>query len=255
MKEIAAALIFFTRIPFYKLKCFNVDPKYFKEAINYWSIAGWVTGGISVATLYLADHLFSYEIAIVLTLLMRVLITGALHEDGLADFVDGLGGGTTKKRVLEIMKDSHIGTYGVLSLIFYFMLRYFLLINLSFHTALVTLFVADTFCKMLCSHMTFFLPYARDAETSKAKLVYVPMSIKAVILAGLAGLLPLFVTAFFFPCILIAIISSIIVFGIVIALLNKRIQGYTGDCCGAIFLLCELAFFMAINGIAYLSPF
>lgn len=110
MKEIAAALMFFTRIPFYKLKAFNIDAKYFKDAINYWPVAGWVTGGVMVLVYYLSSFIFPTFVSVIFTILSRTLVTGALHEDGLADFFDGLGGGTTRERVLEIMKDSHIGT-------------------------------------------------------------------------------------------------------------------------------------------------
>ena len=60
--------------------------------------------------------------AVVTAFAVRLLLTGALHEDGLADFIDGTGGGSTRERILEIMKDSRIGSYGVIGLVIYFML-------------------------------------------------------------------------------------------------------------------------------------
>ena len=60
------------------------------------------------------------SLAWIIAIVTRLLITGCLHEDGFADFLDGFGGGTTRERVLAIMKDSHLGTYGVIGLIAYF---------------------------------------------------------------------------------------------------------------------------------------
>ena len=125
MKQIAAALVFFTRLPFWRIKAFNVPAEYFKQVINYWAVVGWLTAGIMAGVLWCAAQVLPYSIAIIVALLSRLLITGALHEDGFADFFDGFGGGTTRERILEIMKDSHIGTYGVISLIFYFLFFYF----------------------------------------------------------------------------------------------------------------------------------
>ena len=67
-----------------------------------------------------SSFIFPPVVAVLLGVAARVLVTGALHEDGLADFFDGFGGGTERDSVLRIMKDSHIGSYGVLGLVFYF---------------------------------------------------------------------------------------------------------------------------------------
>ena len=72
------------------------------------------------ATLWVGSHYLPYLVAVLLAVVVRLLVTGALHEDGLADFLDGFGGGGhDRERILAIMKDSHIGTYGVLGLIIY----------------------------------------------------------------------------------------------------------------------------------------
>ena len=60
-----------------------------------------------------AIHFFDVETSVILALISRILVTGALHEDGLADFFDGMGGGKDREGILRIMKDSHIGSYGV----------------------------------------------------------------------------------------------------------------------------------------------
>ena len=114
-----AALIFFTRLPWWRLRA--VPKEAFEHVVDYWPFIGWLTGGVMAAVFYLASYLgLSTLMAALLTIVSRLLLTGALHEDGLADFCDGFGGGTTRERTLSIMKDSHIGTYGVIGLLFYF---------------------------------------------------------------------------------------------------------------------------------------
>lgn len=245
MKNIAAALVFFTRLPFWRIKVFRVDATYFSNVVNYWAVMGWLTGGVMAGVLWLSAQVLPYSVAVVVAMLSRLLITGALHEDGLADFFDGFGGGDSKERILAIMKDSHIGTYGVVGLIFYFLLFYLLLSHLPLPVACTVILIADPLCKFISSFIAGFLPYARTAETSKAKTVYNKMSYKAFIISCLFGLLPLILI----PNIkwLIALFFPLFVFGLLMYLMKKRISGYTGDCCGALFLLSELSFYIGIT--------
>lgn len=245
MKNIAATLVFFTRLPFWRLKAFQVPSEYFSQVINFWSVVGWLTGGIMATSLWLSAQILPYSVAIIIALLSRILITGALHEDGLADFFDGFGGCNTKERILEIMKDSHIGTYGVISLIFYFLLFFTLLTSLPLNWVCCTILIADPICKYISSQLTHFLPYARTVETSKSKTVYTKMPIKAFFVSSIFGLLPLLLI----PNLkwLFALVLPIITFIALITLMKKKIQGYTGDCCGAMFLLCELSLYLGVS--------
>ena len=249
MKNIAAALIFFTRLPFWRLKAFQVPAEYYSQVINYWAVVGWLTGGVMAASLWLTAQVLPYTIAIVFALLSRVLITGALHEDGLADFLDGFGGGNTKERTLEIMKDSYIGTYGVIGLVFYFLVLFTLFSQLSLNLACLTILIADPLCKYISSQITLFLPYARTAESSKSKTVYKQMSVKTFIISFFFGLIPLLLI----PNIswLLAIFLPIGTFIALILMMKKKLQGYTGDCCGATFLLSELSFYIGVIIISY----
>ena len=122
MHSILAAFIFFTRLPFWRIA--QVPSESFKHVVSYWALVGWLTAGLSVFVLYISSLILPSNIALLLAILTRLLITGCLHEDGLADFFDGFGGGNTKERILSIMKDSHIGSYGVIGLISYIGLLY-----------------------------------------------------------------------------------------------------------------------------------
>lgn len=244
MKDIAAAFVFFTRLPFWRLKAFNVPNECYRQVINYWSVAGWLTAGVMSGVLWISAQILPLQVAVILAMVSRLLITGALHEDGLADFFDGLGGGTTRERILEIMKDSHIGTYGVLGLIFYYLILYNLLYQIGLPLVCLAILSADPLCKLISSLVTLFLPYARTAETNKNKVVYKIMSIKPFVISAIFGLLPLILLL---NCkSWSAVLLPLIVFALLVIIMKKRIGGYTGDCCGAMFLLTELSFYLGI---------
>lgn len=196
-------------------------------------------------TLWLSAQFLPMSIAVILALLARLLITGALHEDGLADFCDGFGGGTSREKILSIMKDSHIGTYGVLGLLFYFGLLWNLLSTLSLSLACMAVASGDAWSKFCSAQIINVLPYARKEEESKAKVIYDRMDIPTWIVAFVAGGLPmcLFLNMSYWW----AALAPIAVVFLLLQLLRKRLQGYTGDCCGATFLLCELSFYLIIN--------
>ena len=101
--NILAAFIFFTRLPFWKIR--EVPAECFKHVVPYWPLTGWLTGGIMAGTLWLTGQILPVSLAWIIAIIARLLVTGCLHEDGLADFLDGFGGGTTRERTLAIMKD------------------------------------------------------------------------------------------------------------------------------------------------------
>jgi adenosylcobinamide-GDP ribazoletransferase len=244
MKDIAAAFIFFTRLPLWKISALRPEPEHYRRVIGYWPVVGWFTGAATAAALWMSAQVFPYSIAVILALLCRTLITGALHEDGLADFIDGFGGGNSRERILEIMKDSRTGTYGIAGLIFYYSLLFALLSQLPAPTACMVVAAADPLCKFICSLTPRFLQYARTAETAKSKTVYIPMSLGAMPVALAFGLLPLALIPD--PRWLAAVAFPVATFIVAIRSMKRKIGGYTGDCCGAAFLLCELSFYLAI---------
>ena len=145
MLRILAAFIFFTRLPFWKLA--EVPAEYFKNIVSRWALVGWLTAGLSVIVLYAGSLILPAGVALLLAMATRLLVTGCLHEDGLADFFDGFGGGTSRERILAIMKDSHIGSYGVIGLIGYFGLYYLLLSSLPVELAGCVMLAGDPFSR------------------------------------------------------------------------------------------------------------
>ncbi len=242
--RIIASFIFFTRLPFWRV--YQPPKEAYASVVEHWPLVGWLTGCIMAATLFLCTHVLPYPIAVILAVIVRLWVTGALHEDGLADFFDGFGGGSDRQRILTIMKDSHIGTYGVIALIFYFALLCGILISLPPMTAVFAILAADPLAKMLSSQIVNFLPYARREEDAKNKTVYRSIGVGATISLALQGLLPSIPLLFLTDATWwMAVLTSIVVVIFLFIYIGRKLQGYTGDCCGAVCLLAELSFYMA----------
>ena len=199
-------------------------------------------------TLYVGSMYLPYIIAVLLAIVVRLLVTGALHEDGLADFLDGFGGGGhDRERILAIMKDSHIGTYGVLGLILYELLLAACLLSLPPTLAALTILAADPYAKMVTAQLIMMMPYARREEEAKSKTVYRKMQWPASISLAVQGLLPMglylwytglaWELVIFLPCLAMYFLYLLI---------WNRLRGYTGDCCGAVCLLVELAVYLVV---------
>ena len=243
--NILASFIFFTRLPFWRL--YQPPKEAYATVVEHWPLTGWLTGGIMAATLFGACHILPYPVAVIIAIIVRLFLTGALHEDGLADFFDGFGGGTDRQRILTIMKDSHIGTYGVLALIFYFLLLWGILVSLPPMTAVFAILAADPLAKMFSAQIVNFMPYARREEEAKNKTVYRSISSLSTFSLALQGLLPSL------PLILLtntdwwlAILAPILIVTILFLVVWHKIRGYTGDCCGAVCLLVELSFYLTL---------
>lgn len=238
MKGFLAALMMFTRIPLWRIV--QVDKKYYTGILLYWPLVGFVTGLTTWGVLYLASSVLPLFPACILAVTARLLLTGALHEDGLADFFDGFGGGQDKDNILKIMKDSHIGSYGTIGLIIYFLL-YVSLLSSFYSLALPGVIIgADVLSKLSTAVMINSLPYARTEETSKNKVLYRRIRFMEFSLVA--------IVCFFILWLMSTPLPALIPAGILVACLRwyfkKKIGGYTGDCCGATVLLAEQFFYI-----------
>lgn len=242
MRSLLAAIMMFTRLPLWRWV--SVDKRYFADVIRFWPLVGFLTGATTGGVLWLAAHVVPLSVACVLAILARILLTGALHEDGLADFFDGFGGGTSKEKILSIMKDSHIGCYGVIGLILYFMLYYSLLT--SFDPAMVFPIVvcADCFSKLCTAVMINTLSYVRKEEESKTRVVYTKVRTLVFVLVGLLTAVPFyFLKDIAFAW---AVIPAVLMAIFLRFYMKAKIGGYTGDCCGASVLIIEQVFYLGV---------
>ena len=252
-KRTLAALMFFTRLPLWRLA--TVERSYFERVVPLWPLAGWLTGGVMALVLWLSQLAsLPTGVGVALALLARCLLTGGLHEDGFADFCDGFGGGTSRERTLSIMKDSHIGTYGVLGLIFYVLVVWNVLIVLiDAGLSPLLLVAADALAKGISATIIYYLPYARTEDDAKNRLVYVRTPWTERFISLVLALAPLAVSLSLVPDALpsptqwlLALLLPVSCCALLFHWMHRRIQGYTGDCCGATFLITETLLYLSL---------
>lgn len=232
------ALMFYTRIPVPQILPYSdID---LNKSTRYFPLIGWMVGGLSFLGYYLLQYFFTTEISVIGALLIGILITGAFHEDGLADFFDGFGGGWTQERILDIMKDSRVGTYGMVATIFQLSIKFFALVELTklfqhqLWILLLIFIVYHSLARASAIQLSFLLPYVREDETSKSKPIAKQFSVKEILGVVIFGLSPMILLLFNIPIYIFTLIPIIICIIYFYFYLNKWIGGYTGDCLGAV---------------------
>ncbi len=236
-----AAITFFTRIPVWKVV--EIPGDAFRRIIPFWPLTGWITGGITALVVWGLSHCMPLSVAVIAALALRVMLTGALHEDGLGDFFDGFGGGRDREGILRIMKDSHAGSYAIVGLIFYYLLLTNSLAAMPVDKLPLIILAGDPFSKMLTAFMINFLPYSRPVADSKSKTVYDKLSVGQFFITMAFGLIP-FVCLFSDVTTLFALLLPLLTALLLFLYVKHKIGGYTGDICGATALLCELMFYV-----------
>ncbi|WP_282087411.1 adenosylcobinamide-GDP ribazoletransferase [Aquimarina algiphila] len=236
------ALMFFTRIPC--PKWVNHDPQYLRLSSKYFPLIGIIVGSIGALIYYGASFLFSTEISLLLSIFATVYATGAFHEDGFADVCDGFGGGWTKEKILLIMKDSRLGTYGTIGLLLILGVKFAALRETNTSYIPLILISGHSLSRFIATTLIFTHPYVRDAEDSKAKPAAKSMTISMLIISSIFGIAPLF----FFknPWIFLTLIPMYVSKIFLAYKFKKWIGGQTGDCAGAVQQLSEVVFYLTI---------
>lgn len=233
IEELGLAVSFMTRLP--------VPPFEVRTgatlASGFWALplAGVLVGAIGGGVLWLGEAAgLSERVAAILAIAAMVLATGALHEDGLADFADGVGGGKTIAQRLEIMRDSRIGTYGVLALILAVGMQVEVLASLEVGPrALFLLIVAAALARaMLVVPLTLLQPARADG-------LAVYFGTPSVLLRSLAVIWPLALAALLLPpAMMVALAGGATLAAMVVtALAGRYLGGSTGDVMGAVVVL------------------
>lgn len=237
------ALAFFTRIPCAALG--SQDEQDFSHAAKFLPLVGAVIGSIAAA-IYLAAHrVFPQEIAVLASMAASLWLTGAFHEDGLADAADGLGGSWNKEQALAIMKDSRLGTYGAIALFLVLLTKFESLSYLDPAIIPAGLIAGHTLSRFGAVMVIATQSYVRTS--SKAKPFTSRLSPGEIGLAALFGVVPL---ALLTPRLLISVVPVVLAWLWFSRLLKRRLEGYTGDCLGAMQQLCEIAFYLSLLGLS-----
>ncbi len=295
MKSLLAAISLFTRVPVARFLPENyLGREHYGRAIVWWPVVGLLVGLVVALVLFLLGKIFPIYIAVLVTIAVRVLLTGAMHEDGLADFCDGFGGGASagsatnasttsayenneasqsadnsrateneaststadygiasegerasREKILAIMKDSYIGTYGVIALILYFLLLTSEIGTISaidMRSAVVAIVSAEFISRAASLWLVGTLPYARSEEESKIGFLYTKPSDAELVVMSLVSIAPLII--FLGVDMLVTLILPIIGIFLLRNYIKRKIGGYTGDCCGASVLIIEQLFYL-----------
>lgn len=234
------ALMFYTRIPC--PKWVTHDPEYLNKATRFFPLMGWIVGGICALVFIGTDFYVGTPIAILLSIIAGILTTGAFHEDGFADVCDAFGGGWTKQKILDIMKDSRVGAYGVIGMILILLLKFTALSAIPFSMMWIVLLAAHSFSRLCAVLVVATSQYVRENDDAKAKPLAKSITAKEIIPAIVFGLAPLFL--FQQLEILVVLILPLLGTFFLRRYFHKWIGGYTGDCLGATQQVTEILFYL-----------
>ncbi len=240
------ALQFFTRLPIPRWVGF--EQEWLHHASRYFPLVGIVVGAIGAGVYAAAALCLPAAVAAVLSTAATIYATGAFHEDGFADTCDGLGGGMTRERVLEIMKDSRVGAYGAIGVVCMLGVKCTALAMLPPASAIGALLLAHPLSRLAATSLIWRMEYARAegkakplAErmtTAEFCIASATVAIAAVLLLA-SGTLELH-----------SLLAALAVAGAGTLWLARkfarRIGGYTGDCLGAVQQLAEAAIYIAV---------
>jgi adenosylcobinamide-GDP ribazoletransferase len=239
-----AALMFMTRLPVGKGYVFRSED--LPRSAVYFPIVGAMIGSLGGLVLLCAEPFFPPVVAVLFCMGTTVLVTGALHEDGLADAMDGLLGGQEPRRRLEIMRDSRLGSYGAVALWFSLTAKAFVLTSLledGAFKAVTALIVAQGLGRAATVALLFSQPYVRS-DQSKASPFGNAVTLKETLLALI---FPVFLSFVLLGnksvLTLIAAAAGTWAAG---RYFQKKIGGITGDCLGATSQLIELVCYLSL---------
>lgn len=232
------ALFFYSRIPAGKI---NYSEENLTKAFRYFPLVGIIVGAIGGGIFLLSRWIFPVSVALVISVAVMVLVTGALHEDGLSDFFDGFGGGRDKERILAIMKESTIGAYGVIALILLFVSKLTLLLSINPSHIITVLIASHASSRMMPIFLINSSHYARTGE-SKAMHTRRRTDKVTFVIALIFGLLPLVFISWKIILVVIPVYAMIVM--VLKKYTERKIGGFTGDVLGALQQFSELAFYL-----------
>jgi adenosylcobinamide-GDP ribazoletransferase len=249
LREIGRALGFLSRVPV-PARFFAGHDGSMRQTSGAFAVAGAL---IALPPAFLLGLLLHFdvkpELAALLALALQILLTGGLHEDGLADCADGLGGGRTRERMLEIMKDSRLGAYGGLALILSLGLRTEALAGtadagpLAAGLAMVAVNAASR--AALVWHWRA-LPPARADGVAAAVGQPDEAALKMALVSGGAISGVLVIWGFGVATAVAAALVAAVAIALFTRLVRGKIQGHTGDTLGASEQVCEIALYVAL---------
>ncbi|WP_103879534.1 adenosylcobinamide-GDP ribazoletransferase [Vibrio hangzhouensis] len=243
------AVSFFSRLPIPKSTPYSAERM--NRAGRYFAFVGALLGGLCAMVFTMLEQVLPTTVAVVCTMVFSLLLTGAFHEDGLADMADGIGGGMSAERRLAIMKDSRLGTYGVATLVMALLLKFTVLVELADVSYLPWVLVLSyVYSRAVAASLISSMPYVSDPEGSKSKPLANKQTRAELVFLFLCGLAPVL---FFGFQVTISLVGLALLFRILFSRwLMARLGGFTGDCLGAAQQIVELLVYLVL--LIHLTP-
>lgn len=239
------AVQFLTRVPVPTLSGFQ--PDWTARSARYFPVVGALVGLVSAGVFVAASMVWNGWIAALLATTAGILITGAFHEDGLADAADGLGGGQTRERRLEIMKDSRVGTFGILALGLGIGLKVAAMAQLPVAVVVALMVAAHAGGRGAAVLVMRLLPYAGDMAHAKVKPVADGLTTSETVAALVFAALAMAAAVWITPVgTVVAGIAAAASAGIMAALAHRLIGGWVGDTLGACEQVFEISFLVVV---------
>lgn len=246
LRVLGTAVMFFTRVPLPAWR--EHRPEWLQAAPRYFPLIGAGVGGFGAGVWWLASFALPPEIAVTISMISTVLLTGAFHEDGFADVCDGFGGGWTKPHVLAIMRDSRVGAFGAIGVALLLGLKAVALARVPVCLMIGTLVAGHAVSRWAAVTLMATEDYVREENDAKAKPVAGRPGLGSLALATLFGLTPLlFVPAGTWW----AVGAVLLTRGGLGWWFRYRIGGYTGDCLGATQQVGEVVFYLAVVALTW----
>lgn len=241
LRLLLMAIQYFTRVPMPSWVGHSAE--HLNGTARYFTAVGVLVGGVGALVLWTTSLILPGPLPVILSTAATVFLTGAFHEDGLADTFDGLGGAATRERALEIMKDSRIGTFGVAALVLTLLIKVAALSSLPVTFAIVVLIAGHAFSRACAVTLLFAGSHVGNPELSRARAVAQPMSRGELVFAAIVGVAPLYWCGVHA---LAGIVCALIVLYVLARWFMRRLGGFTGDTLGAAQQLTEITFYLAV---------
>jgi adenosylcobinamide-GDP ribazoletransferase len=236
------AVRFFTRLPVPAWVGHSAEA--LNHSARYFPAVGLLVGAIGGLVYLAAAQLWPQSIAVLLSMAATIYATGAFHEDGLSDTVDGLGGGWEKLRILEIMKDSRVGSYGVVAMVLALLGKFTLLSAIDSALVPFVLLAGHSLSRYCSTLLLATMDYVREDLLSKAKPLATRLAPGALLVATFFALTPLALLPL--PNALAGVALAALATLWFARLFKRWLGGYTGDCLGATQQLSEIAFYLGL---------
>jgi adenosylcobinamide-GDP ribazoletransferase len=249
------AVMFFTRIRVPAR--IGHEPEMLNHASRHFPLVGCLVGAMGALCTWAALELYPPTIAMLLGMLATLWMTGAFHEDGLADMLDAFGGGYTRARTLEIMKDSRLGTFGTVALCLALGLKWTCLISMRQPWMLFGgLCAAHAWSRAVAISVVESLDYAREDADSKSKPLATRLGTGGLIWATSTGSAPLLLLAWQLrsPWLLLVLPVTLAARQFLIWRFRVRLGGYTGDCLGATQQIAEVLCYLVFIAVGRSLP-